>query len=180
MSRILENLENMNSIVFFLILICTIVAYGAVWSAVDFISGEGSFAPISFTVTASSQHKSYGGPRLAFDDTRGTWHTATKPTYPQWIKCEFSKQKKITSLAIQAQTHGTNNRRAPKDFVLQASNDDRNYTDLLKVTDDVYTKPGQWHHWKVKNDKKYKFYRIYITKNGGAPNYLSIQEIKMT
>lgn len=173
---ILDNIKGTGRVLPALILICVIIVYG-----IGYMFADKFLSPNTFTVAASSQYGTFG-PGLAFDgvsSATSTWHSAQSPAYPQWIRCKFKRGKVARSLSIQSQEGGQNHTRAPREFALQGSNDDADYTDLLRVADAGYGRPGEWRRWGFENDEAYRYYRIYITKNGGDPGILAVQEIEL-
>ena len=100
------------------------------------------------SVTYSAGNNSYPGTR-AFDDkgnaTQGRW-LASKPTSsnPTWIKYDFTQGEKIIEYTVQAQSYNFA-QRGPKDWTLQGSNDNSNWTTLDTVAGET-----NWTQWQTR------------------------------
>ena len=135
------------------------------------------------TPSASSSYAdnpgSYG-PQLAFDDNLGNFWSANETYgYPNWIQYQFISQKQIQKLRIYPR--GSYHNRCPRDFVLKGSNTGAfsgEETDILTTTGATYTS-GQWTEFEFSNTDLYLYYRIHITANNEATNFVDIAEIEM-
>ncbi|MGP0630182.1 discoidin domain-containing protein [Nitrospina sp. 32_T5] len=132
-------------------------------------------------ITASTQFNSYG-PQYLLENHKGNpkhiWHSAKRPLYPQWIKIKFNRPRKLSRINIRAQ--GLNKKfpeRAPKEFIIQGSQDGSIWKDLLEIKDAGFTAQNMWQTFPFKNANEYLLYRIFIKKNGGDPSLLTIQQI---
>lgn len=141
---------------------------------------------VVLSVTASSnlfpEDDERYSPEYLLEERGAIWHAKTPVEYPQWIKVTFKFPVAITNLGIMAQedssVYRNEHKRGPKDFILQGSNDDLRWRDLLKVEGNVYTQSGEWKEWDFQNREKYLYYRIYITA-GNDPGILTIQQIRL-
>jgi len=120
-------------------------------------------------------------PRFLMEEQKTIWHAQSPPRFPEWIEIAYSGKTKKTHLEIMAQDDspgGNEHTRGPKDFVVQGSNDGVKWKDLLHVTNNVYTKSGEWKDWDFDNGDGFSRYRIYITA-GNDEGLLTIRQIKL-
>ena len=112
------------------------------------------------------------------NDSNGRW-LATAPTgsTPAWIRYDFTDAKKIVEYTVQAQSYQWNER-APKNWTLQGSNDNSNWTTL-----DTQTNQTGWGKWQKRTFTpttvgNYRWYKLVITaiNSGGT---LGIGEIEL-
>jgi|GEM_PF-4136645 hypothetical protein len=133
------------------------------------------------TITASSTMDSnpVAGPQGILTG-KTTWHAQKPSKYPEWVEIKYAIPQKFTKIAIKPQDkspQGTEYIRGPKDFSLQASNDGKEWVNLIEVKNDLYKNPMDWHEWSFENKKAYSIYRLFITA-GGSPELLTVQQIK--
>lgn len=135
-------------------------------------------------ITASSQmfpDDTYTHAEYLMEENRTVWHAASPPAYPQWVRVAYLAPVIINRLEMRAQDtspRGSEQKRAPRDFVLQGSADGSQWKTLLEVKNNLYEHGGQWKGWDVKNDDGFRHYRIFI-KAGGDPNVLTIKQIRL-
>ncbi|MBI5888105.1 MAG: discoidin domain-containing protein [Deltaproteobacteria bacterium] len=135
-------------------------------------------------ITASSQmfaDDTYTHAKYLMEENRTVWHAAAPPVYPQWVKVAYLAPVIINHLEMRAQDTspaGSEQKRAPRDFVFQGSRDGSQWKNLLEVKNNLYEHGGQWKGWDVKNDDGFRHYRIFI-KAGGDPNVLTIKQIRL-
>lgn len=106
------------------------------------------------TYTASSFYPSGGPytPDKAFDNDTGTaWASDFSGSWPQWIKVDYGATagnwKAINELKITARTLG-DEAQAPENFILQGSDDNSAWTDLITQTGQFYS-AGETKTWEV-------------------------------
>jgi len=135
----------------------------------------------AFTIKSSSQmnldfYLSAGG----ILDGSTLWHAQTPPQYPEWVEIAYKNPIIVTKLKLEPQPNNRpgdgNHKRAPKDFIFQASNDEKAWVDLLTVKNNLHKDDNDWHEWKFTNHKKYSYYRMYITASD-HPDLLTIQQL---
>ena len=148
-------------------------------------TGQGTLTdatkPGAGSVTYSAGNNSYPGTK-AFDDAgnvgSGRW-LANAPTNsnPAWIRYDFGVATKISEYMIQSQNYQAGPR-APKNWTLQGSNDNSNWTTL----DTQVNKTG-WTSWlkrdyTIANPASYRWYKFVFTANNGNGT-LGIGEIEL-
>lgn len=107
------------------------------------------------------------------------WHAQVPPNFPEWILIEHRNPVKKKMFIMKPQDigpAGDEYLRAPKDFIIQASNDLVNWNNLLDVRNNLHKSGVDWHTWKFENDSYYLYYRIYITASGSS-NLLTINRL---
>lgn len=146
------------------------------FSQVDFESSKAS------SITASSVFKVNMGPDALLEPGGGIWHSAQPPQYPEWVEMYFKKAKQISHLKIQSQSnspHGQEYLRTPMDFIFQGSDDRLQWNNLLEIHEARFDTGGEWKSWEIPNERAFSYYRIYIRKNNGDPDLLTIQNIQI-
>lgn len=115
----------------------------------------------------------------AFDkaDTTNGWMSSTG-IISGWLAYEFSETKLITEYTLKCNT--ATPQRMPKNWTLEGSNDNFTTFDIL----DSRTNEASWvdtqiREYSFKNTKKYKNYRINITANNGATDFVCIGEMAL-
>jgi hypothetical protein len=109
------------------------------------------------------------------------WHAQSPPKFPEWVEISYSDAFAIGSFSLlpQPNSHGGSEcRRAPKDFVLQGSNDRTVWTDLLRVSDNTYHDGVEWRKWEISTASSWLYYRLQITSSG-EPAFLTINQIRL-
>lgn len=104
-------------------------------------------------------------PTYAFDNNTATfWHTENPNTLPSWIKYDFGAgvTKTIRKWTLRNRNGGEYAQQSPKNFVLQGSNDNSNWTDLDTHTNETWTQ-GEMKTYSFANATAYRYYRLYIT-----------------
>lgn len=118
-------------------------------------------------ITASSFTTSYTPSKAIDNDISNASAWYTDQALPAWIKYEFDTPKKIVKYTMLGTWQ-----ESPKNWKLQGSNDNVNWTDVHTVSNaNVYTKK----EYTFINNNSYTYYRFYITGTVGA----SIHEIEM-
>ncbi len=136
------------------------------------------------SITASSHMfapDTYTHAKYLMEENRTVWHAQSPPRYPEWVEVAYSAPVIINHLEMRAQDvsqNGSENKRAPKAFIFQGSNDRLRWKDLLEVRNNAYEQGGQWKGWDVRNKDGFRYYRIFI-KAGGDPNVLTIKQIRL-
>jgi len=135
-----------------------------------------------YEISASSQHKNYTPAYILGATGKYIWHAERNPKYPQWVQIKYSTPQRFSTLDMRAQASSKMDLtgRAPKSFIVQASNDGKSWIDLLDVKDAGFATKNVWRTFKFENNKEYKIYRIYITSNMGDPSLLTIQQVALS
>lgn len=135
-------------------------------------------ADSDIVVSASSEYSKNFAPCYAFDgDAFSSWATKVNTT-SGWLKIDFSNAYAINEYSISARTKnvdgvGTN----PKNWTLEASNDDQTWTVINTQTNQTNWDYGEKRVFSVDNNEKYRYYRLNISENNGVAFYTAIGEI---
>ncbi len=137
-------------------------------------------------ISASSQHPSFG-PALLVDRgllAENAWHSAERPSYPQWIQIQLPQPARLRRFGLQAQVNSPQTRtnnvdRAPRKLRLWASEDPN-----FKVYEDLgsfnltYKSSGDWCMRRITTPANvHSYYRFIILENGGDSDFVTIQEM---
>lgn len=116
----------------------------------------------------------------AFDNNETTrWATQQAGSFPHWVKVDLGVGVTKIARKLRLNIFVYNNKANVKDFKLQGSNDDSDWTDVY--TGLAENKEG-WQEFIFNNDNSYRYYRVYITssyRDDDADNTASIFEIEM-
>jgi hypothetical protein len=130
----------------------------------------------------ASQSSNQDETRLAYCATDGSLNELTGSTHTQntansWWKADFGSGREFTITRVgmvgrnDAGLH-------PRNWKVQGSNNDSDWTDLLTVTDDG---PSQntWYSSAIADADAYRYIRIYMTgANNSGSNFMTIGEIE--
>lgn len=83
-----------------------------------------------------------------------------------WCKLEFFYPKILSAYTITSANDASD--RDPKDWNLEGSNDNENWTILDERREETFTERFQVKTYTFNNREEYKYYRIFITANGGS------------
>ena len=111
----------------------------------------------------------------------GIWHAQSPPKYPEWVEIEYPEPFLATGLSVLPQPEGPAGKehlRAPKDFLLQGSNDRKTWSELLSVRGNVHANGSEWRQWTLRNSTPWRYYRLFITASGD-PALLTIRQIRL-
>ncbi len=138
------------------------------------------------SISASSSDPSFP-PGLLLDGAYGpekAWHSASRPTFPQWIQVEYPEPVVLDKIALQAQYDSADGRtnnllRAPRRVEVWSANDSTFRTsEKIAAWECRYEKSGGWCLKDLPAaSQKYVFYRLVILNNHGDPEYVTIQEM---
>ena len=138
-----------------------------------YLNNQLNFAPIA--IRSSSVSSNLYSADSILKESPVVWHSESNPVYPQWIEFEYKSPVIITQLTMRAQPGGS--RRAPSEFYFQGLGKDGKWLNLLVVPNTSFKDGEELRSWPVKNTKAFKHYRIYITKNNGAPDFVTIAKV---
>ncbi|MFA6990364.1 MAG: discoidin domain-containing protein, partial [Candidatus Gastranaerophilaceae bacterium] len=131
-------------------------------------------------ITASSQYDTTNVPWKACDNSNidaACWATLTGvPT--GWFKLNFTSPKKAIAIAITSRNSTDANTISPKDFIIEGSNDDINYTFLGSWVNITAWQQNEKRFFAFSNQNTYKYYKISIIANNGA-TYTGFGEIEL-
>jgi len=126
-------------------------------------------------IRASSQLNDRHSADTILDESSRVWHSEGNPHYPQWVEFEYKDPVAINNISILCQIGAP--QRAPSKFRFQGRDADGDWVDLLEVSDAGFKDGEEQKSWPVDNVHAFKYYRLYIEKNNGAPDLLTIQQI---
>lgn len=132
------------------------------------------------TITASSQYDATYMPWKACDNFNGDgfcWLTQNGIT-TGWFKLNFTNPKKAVALSITSRNAVDAATSAPRDFIIEGSNDDINYTLLCGYSLITGWLLNEKRYFAFSNSNTYKYYRLSITANNGA-TYAGIGELEL-
>lgn len=138
-----------------------------------YLNNQLSFAPIA--IRASSVSSNLYSADSILRESSVIWHSAGYPTYPQWVEFEYKSPVLIIQLTMRAQPGGS--RRAPSRFYFQGLGKDGQWLNLLVIPNASFKDEEELKSWPVENKKAFKRYRIYITKNNGASDFVTIAKV---
>lgn len=98
----------------------------------------------------------------------------------QYVGYKFSEPKVVNYYEVWARNQGSayDVSQAPKEWILQGSNDDGETWVDIDTEDFTFTSSGEGWKKKIDNTEAYKWYRIYITTAQSAANDCAIGYIK--
>jgi len=132
----------------------------------------------NITVSASSTLNAYHA-WYAFDNkfsgNNEIWETYGF-TSPEWLKIDFNDNLIINKYRIRP--YNLDQSGAPKDWILQASNDNINWDNLdTRVNETTWT-TETFNTYTFVNSKSYRYYRLYVSDENGR-GYLDIDEFEL-
>ena len=146
----------------------------------DMTSNSAPFGVASASTEVNSANQAWG----AFDrDTAGTannnrWLASTTTG---WIQYDFGSgnAKVIKSYAVAPPSPATDNR-GPKTWTMQGSNNGSSWTTLDTQTNvPAFSTNGEERMFSMSNTTAYRYYRMNITANQGAGDYVGLGELKL-
>lgn len=146
----------------------------------DIIPQMASNTNADCTITASSQYDATYMPWKACDNFNGDafcWLTQSGIT-TGWFKLNFTTSKKAVALSITTRNAADGGTLAPKDFIIEGSNDDVNYTLLGSYCGITGWLQNEKRLFSFNNNLNYKYYRLTITANNGS-TYTGIGELEL-
>ena len=139
----------------------------------------GSDATGTSLVVGSPGHNSYPVAK-AFDNLKnhnsnGRWLANASELPNVWIRYDMGSGKIVTDYTIE----GHNANRCAKDWTLQGSNDNSSWTTIDTVTGQTGWTNYQTRYFKVDTPGSYRYYKLVVSANNGASDYVSIAEIQL-
>lgn len=126
-------------------------------------------------IKASSRSSEQFSEKNILESYSPIWHSESGPKYPQWIEFAYKNPVIIKSITIEGQPGCLV--RAPSEFYFQGRNDNEQWHNLLYVADAAITDGQEFKTWAVKKKNSYKYYRLYILKNNGSPDFVTIKKV---
>lgn len=133
------------------------------------------------TITTSSQYDVNYMPWKACDNYNGDaycWLTQNGIT-TGWFKLNFTNSKKAVAISITTRNAADGVTCAPRDFIIEGSNDDVNYSLLGSFSSINGWLQNERRVFSFLNFNQYKYYRITITANNGNVSYTGIGELEL-
>ena len=109
------------------------------------------------------------------EESGAIWHSKSPPDYPQWLEFEYQKPVIINKLVMYSQEGAP--QRGPSEFYFQGQDERGRWRDLLTVSHAGFTDTEGVKSWAIQNKEKFKHYRLYILKNSGSPDFVTIRHI---
>ncbi len=97
-------------------------------------------------------------------------------TSPEWLKVDFTDSKIINKYKIRP--YNLDQSGAPKDWILQGSNDDANWINLDTRSGESTWTAETFNTYTFVNSNSYIYYRLYVTDENGR-GYLDIDEFQL-
>jgi predicted alpha-1,2-mannosidase len=116
-------------------------------------------------VSASGENAPAEGKAQAFDGDKGTKWLVFATT--GWIQAQLKQSQTVTNYAITSANDEPG--RDPADWTLEGSNDGTTWTAVDTQAGQTFATRGQTRSWTVQDPKPYLYYRLDVTRNGGAP-----------
>jgi len=140
-------------------------------------------SPLGIASASSSYDSTNYAPWKAFDGNNvsevcSRWISSPSSAMPQWISYSFIQSTYVGSYYILPETGGCADR-APKNFMLQGTNDGIKWTTLdsrVNITLSTWNSSGKT--FNISNPGSYKTYRLYVTAVNGS-SVVSIQQFKL-
>lgn len=137
--------------------------------------------PAPFVASSSSMMSNYH-PYYAFNktntDSNICWIPAT--TANEWIMLKLDSPKRISKVKITS-NFGVNPTSAPKNFIVQGSNDGSSFVDIKEFNDTTAWSVNQTKDYELGFiSEPYLYYRLYVKSNAGFSSYISIGELDFT
>lgn len=127
--------------------------------------------PNPYVASASSQYDSNYPAENAFNgfcsgSHYGYWLGALSGI-PAWLKIDIGTAVEAFSVGLMADGNATHGY-MPKDFTIEGSNDDSNWTTLVTVTGETDWTTYEHRQFDLTTTGSYRYYRIHATDNNGS------------
>jgi F5/8 type C domain len=150
----------------------------------DLVPNMSSDTSGSITISSDSAYDATTLAWKVFDDSTGSWWTSSStgvsPVSPRWLKIDFGvgNTKKVRKYTIQAGINPST--WGPRDWILQGSNDDINWTNLHEVNMEPTWVSSEKREYIVDNPGDYRYYRLFITETvNTSGTAVSISEMEL-
>ncbi|MEQ9916142.1 discoidin domain-containing protein [Pectobacterium aroidearum] len=143
--------------------------------------------PAGYIASASSYNTAAYSAYYSFDGVSETnqkaWISNARPTEqaPQWLRIDLPNKLPVSGFAIFSRyidSYG-NTVASARDFILQGSDDNVDWHDLHKVTNDTRNDTRVIKSFKLDETAVYQHYRLLITGVNGIQNFVVIAELKL-
>lgn len=133
------------------------------------ISGSSSFGDIE----QYSAWKAFN--RTLCNSDYNSWATASY-IKSGWVKIDFGIGKRVCKYTIQCRSFM--NDEQPKDWTFEGSNDDKNWTILDRITNQINWKSREKREYVFDNHNVFRYYKLNISGNNGQ-DWMCIDEIEL-
>ena len=113
------------------------------------------------TASADSVYSGYPS-ALAFDNDEETFWASQNTAFPHWIKYDLGSGVTKTARKLRFKPRVIPGGSTVKDFKLQGSNNDSEWTDILTS---AAANSETWQEWIFNNPTAYRYYRLYVTSD---------------
>ena len=140
--------------------------------------------PSTATVSASSEYsvsfKAWEAFKCDNYHNDSAWVSDAVPSVgtPQWLKIELTTAAQVDFYRFITRNHSDHTH--PKDFKLQGSNNDSDWTDLDSQTGITGLGIGEASSmYEITSPDSYSYYRLYITDRDGSNSWVSVGELEL-
>jgi hypothetical protein len=132
----------------------------------------------NYLVKSSSVFQNLGASLILAPEEFSTvaWHAQKPPQYPEWLVFDFGSKISFSRISIRSQLQ-VSSQRGPKEFILQSSENGKNWKNVFSVADACTIKGGDWKKFTLPKMESTRFARILFLSNCGDPNLLTLQNI---
>jgi len=95
--------------------------------------GGSDLTTITTPATSSSANGSFPATRIRDNNTTTQWQSQSGQTTNQWVRLDLASSQQVAQVAIYP--YSSQLPSAPKDFIIQGSDDGTNFTDVKTFTD---------------------------------------------
>lgn len=133
--------------------------------------------------SSSSQYSSSYSAQKAFNnvynESNGGWQTPSGSSYTsnQWLKVDFSNPTYVDYVRFQNDSSSNYLNTAIKNFRIEASNDDINWTNQHTGVGNIGL--GSFTIARFTPTSTFRYWRVYIVDNYGHPSYIMVTECEM-
>ena len=121
------------------------------------------------------------------------WATEPGNVFPQWARFDLGTPTEVAEFVVYPPNYNNPGQaRAPKDFLIQGSNDDVNWDTVYNALGQINWQTGNFTPDPPPTPRTYvfadaaspgvsswRYWRVYITANNGSPSATSIQELEL-
>lgn len=173
----------------------TVIGYQLVTTAKGITSAEASKTPtrwiflgrnnlrllseFNVTVSSSSEATNSAADNVLLPIGPTSFWASQTLTTPQWLKISSQTPVSFNGYSIINQTT-LNATASPKDWILQGSNDDVNWTDLHNVNNDADDRTGAVRYYYLSEpSEEYQYIRLLITAANGSQDFVAIARFQL-
>ncbi len=132
-------------------------------------------------ISASSASKNHQAEHIS-DGNNNTYWQAGNNSLPQWIAWDFGSNVKIRRVEILASQYGGGGgsrwSNVPKDFMLQCSFDEVNWTEV-HGNSTLTNRTSGFQSFNASNPQSARYFRLYITDRHDRNAYVAVNEVRL-